>query len=326
MRDDELLMTSLTKSRFAALEVSDDDSEGELQGVSDEARRKCDDSKNARKTKKKCKKKKRSRQKSNESSETAVMNRVDSGGKEASVQSGDWDEWKQKDEQFVLGQFQRDLKEALEASKQDAWHAKQKQELMKTMTISHEDDERKKEKPVVMSFNEFQPMRSTTGINSPKLEESSKTGLDNFPAWPNGFPVGIAVNEVQVKSDSEKNDKPGKSALLSNRSNNGGRIPDHSTQMLTEKKLLPAAHEDQLRAEMVHIKEKLFKSNLELSELKKMRTEHITMIEDLKKELLQVKKRNKQLCFILSQAEMKEKSELLTEIEELNEVKEQVQD
>lgn len=48
------------------------------------------------------------------------------------------------------------------------------------------------------------------------------------------------------------------------------------------KKLLPAAHEDQLRAEMVHIKEKLFKSNLELSELKKMRTEHITMIEDLK--------------------------------------------
>lgn len=61
---------------------------------------------------------------------------------------------------------------------------------MKTMTISHEDDERKKEKPVVMSFNEFQPMRSTTGINSPKLEESSKTGLDNFPAWPNGFPVG----------------------------------------------------------------------------------------------------------------------------------------
>lgn len=313
MRDDELLMTSLTKSRFAVLEVSDDDSEGELQGVSDEARRKFDDTKNARKTKKKCKKKKRSRQKSNESSETAVMNRVDSGGKEASVQSGDWDEWRQKDEQFVLGQFQRDLKEALEASKQDAWHAKQKQELMKTMTISHEDDERKKEKPVVMSFNEFQPMRSTTGINSPKLEESSKTGLDNFPAWPNGFPVGtrgstrhskgIAVNEVQVKSDNEKNDKPGKSALLSNRSNNGGRIPDHSTQMLTEKKLLPAAHEDQLHAEMVHIKEKLFKSNLELSELKKMRTEHITMIEDLKKELLQVKKRNKQLCFILSQAE-----------------------
>lgn len=66
MRDDELLMTSLTKSRFAVLEVSDDDSEGELQGVSDEARRKFDDSKNARKTKKKCKKKKRSRQKSNE--------------------------------------------------------------------------------------------------------------------------------------------------------------------------------------------------------------------------------------------------------------------
>ena len=39
----------------------------------------------------------------------------------------------------------------------------------------------------------------------------------------------------KVKSNNEKNDKPGMSALLSNRSNNGGRIPDHSTQMLTEK-------------------------------------------------------------------------------------------
>lgn len=325
-----------TKSRFALLEVSDDESEEKLEVVVNEARSKCDDSKSAGKAKKKCKKKKKSRQQSNESCKTALKNEEDSDGKEVSVQSGDWDEWKKRDEQFVLSQFQRDLEEALEVSKKDAWQAKQMQDLTKTMAISHEDGEwKKKEKSAVMSLKDFQLTRSTTGKNSPKFEESSTTGLDDFLAWPNGFPVGTresdtnskgtAHNElVQVKGDNKKNDKPGKSATLSNRSGNGGRSPGNTTKVSTEKKLLPAAHEDQLRAEMVRIKEKLFNSNLELDELRKMKTEHITMIEDLKKELLQLEKRNKQLCFILSQAEMKEKAELLTQIEELNEVKEQV--
>lgn len=79
-----------------------------------------------------------------------------------------------------------------------------------------------------------------------------------------------------------------------------------------------------MQAEMVHIKDELDKTGHELTELRKAKVEHVKIIEDLKKELSQVKKRNKQLCFILSQAEMKEKSELLMQIEELNEVKEQV--
>ncbi|XP_022779379.1 G kinase-anchoring protein 1-like isoform X4 [Stylophora pistillata] len=287
-----------TKSRFALLEVSDDESEEKLEVVVNEARSKCDDSKSAGKAKKKCKKKKKSRQQSNESCKTALKNKEDSDGKEVSVQSGDWDEWKKRDEQFVLSQFQRDLEEALEVSKKDAWQAKQMQDLTKTMAISHEDGEwKKKEKSAVMSLKDFQLTRSTTGKNSPKFEESSTTGLDDFLAWPNGFPVGTRESDTNSK----------------------GTAHNELVQ-----KLLPAAHEDQLRAEMVRIKEKLFNSNLELDELRKMKTEHITMIEDLKKELLQVEKRNKQLCFILSQAEMKEKAELLTQIEELNEVKEQV--
>lgn len=75
---------------------------------------------------------------------------------------------------------------------------------------------------------------------------------------------------------------------------------------------------------MVDIKDELDRTGHELVELRKAKDEHLQIIEDLKTELSQVKRRNKQLCFILSQAEMKEKSELLMQIEELNEVKEQV--
>jgi len=43
--------------------------------------------------------------------------------------------------------------------------------------------------------------------------------------------------------------------------------------------------------------------------------------EKLKEELAQVKKRNKQFCFILAQGEMKEKSEILLQVDELTNVK-----
>jgi len=47
-------------------------------------------------------------------------------------------------------------------------------------------------------------------------------------------------------------------------------------------------------------------------------------IETLKEEFAKVKKRNKQLAFIISQGEMQEKAELLTEIDELKEVKDEL--
>lgn len=43
--------------------------------------------------------------------------------------------------------------------------------------------------------------------------------------------------------------------------------------------------------------------------------------EKLKEELSQVKKRNKQFCFILAQGEMKDKSEILLQVDDLTNVK-----
>lgn len=47
-------------------------------------------------------------------------------------------------------------------------------------------------------------------------------------------------------------------------------------------------------------------------------------IETMKEEFAKVKKRNKQLAFIISQGEMQEKADLLTEIDELKEVKDEL--
>ncbi|XP_072038901.1 G kinase-anchoring protein 1-like [Amphiura filiformis] len=48
------------------------------------------------------------------------------------------------------------------------------------------------------------------------------------------------------------------------------------------------------------------------------------VIEKVKKELAQVKKRNKQLCFILAQGEMKDKADVLKQVEDLTSVKDEL--
>ncbi|KAL9987101.1 hypothetical protein ACROYT_G001350 [Oculina patagonica] len=225
------------------------------------------------------------------------------------------------------------------------------QELISAPENSEEitKEKKKKEKPVVMSLDEFRIIGATGGTQCSAMSEKhhSVTGLDDFLEWPNdstaaavekgshenGNSQGTTSGIIEVESHSEEkpptsgNSKP---AMLSARKKNNIKSEnktihlDDITKKSSEKKLLEATREDVIQAEMVHIKDELDKTGHELTDLRRTKVEHIKIIEDLKKELSQVKKRNKQLCFILSQAEMKEKSELLMQIEELNEVKEQV--
>ncbi|XP_020625904.1 G kinase-anchoring protein 1-like isoform X1 [Orbicella faveolata] len=341
-----------TKCRFAVLEVSDDEDEEKPQVEGDKAgtvagRPKGADANNDAKAKKK-RKKKKNRSKNNQSSGDPSNNDQDIDNNEPNADHGEWDEWMQKDEQFVLSQFQRDLKLALEASKIDTIQTRQKQELTSTQAVSQEitKEKKKKEKPIPMSLSEFRQTGTTEGIQcAPKSESShSVTGLDSFLEWPDDSTIAVTLNHersniqgttfnemVQVERQSEeKPSTPTKPVKVSGRKKNDvksdteSRNQNQVTKTLSEKKLFVATHEDEMQAEMVHIKDELDKTGHELTELRKAKVEHIKIIEDLKKELSQVKKRNKQLCFILSQAEMKEKSELLMQIEELNEVKEQV--
>lgn len=349
-------MTSLTglatKCRFAVLEVSDDEDEEKPQVEGDKAgtvagRQKDADANNDSKAKKR-RKKKKNRSKNNQSLGDPSNNDQDIDHHEPKAGSGEWDAWMQKDEQYVLSQFQKDLKLALEASKQDTTQTRQKQEVISTQEGSQEmtKEKKKKEKPVAMSLSEFRQSGTAEGIQCvPKSENShSVKGLDDFLEWPDDSTIAVTQNHVRSnlqgttfnemvqmeRHSEEKPPTPTKPVKVSGRKKNGIKSEaesgnqDHSTKPLSEKKLLVATHEDEMQAEMVHIKDELDKTGHELTELRKAKVEHVKIIEDLKKELSQVKKRNKQLCFILSQAEMKEKSELLMQIEELNEVKEQV--
>lgn len=355
-----------TKCRFAVLEVSDDDEDEEKSGVGDDEAGNSEsaDANNVTKTKKKRKKKKnKAKNEKNSRNET-------DDEKQRTGQDDGWNEWMQKDEEFVLSQFQRDLKMALEASKQEqrqtilqqqmaleASKQVQQQKILQQQESVHDTssvemsqentkEKRKKEKPIVMSLDEFQ-MNVTTEENiassSAKPEKPNfVTKLDNFFAWQgvsSSDPKEVQGKNVMspgslgydVPQIEEKPAVSGKPEKTSRRKRNSGRSEGDASNAeqvkqaaKPEKKLLPATHEDQIQAEMVHIKDELDKTGHELIELRKAKAEHIQIIEDLKKELLLVKRRNKQLCFILSQAEMKEKSELLMQIEELNEVKDQV--
>ena len=56
----------------------------------------------------------------------------------------------------------------------------------------------------------------------------------------------------------------------------------HSSLFSECQKLLVASHEDEMQAEMVHIKDELDKTGHELIELRKAKIEHVKIIEDLK--------------------------------------------
>lgn len=333
-----------TKCRFAVLDVSDDGDE-EKSGVGENAgNAKKADANNATKAKKKRKKKK------NKAKNEQTNPESDQGNeRQGTGENVEWVDWMQKDEEFVFNQFQRDLKVAIAASKQDKQQNIQTQQIsLKNPSIaemSQENKQEKRKKDIVMSLDEFN-MHYTTdrNLDSEKPEKlPSETKFDDFsylqdvtsfdlkkPFENFGMSPGPPENDVtQIEEKPQVSGKVVKTSAgrkkNSSRSEGDTSNPEQLKQATKpEKKLLTASHEDQIHAEMVDIKDELDRTGHELVELRKAKDEHLQIIEDLKTELSQVKRRNKQLCFILSQAEMKEKSELLMQIEELNEVKEQV--
>ncbi|XP_073241785.1 uncharacterized protein [Porites lutea] len=344
-----------TACRFAVLHVTDDEDEtgvGSKAGTSAKGKDAADGT-NAAKAKKK-RKKKKTRAKSNQGDTAKNQDEETEDHDEQILEHDEWSQWIEKDEQYVLSQFQRDLKEAVEASKQEQWQkiGQEQKAHVSTPEFTQENaqEKRKKEKPVVMTLGEFRMTVSADEVNA-----STNSGhdhfvseLDKFLDWQDDSGVldankskerllsegATSDNLMQVRlHDEEKPSTVGKmktgklpaSQKKSSRSESEPRSnQEQLIQPALEKKLLPATHEDQIQAELIQMKEELDKTSHELIELRKTKAEQLQIIDDLKKELSQVKRRNKQLCFILSQAEMKEKSELVMQIEELNEVKEQV--
>ncbi|XP_783496.2 G kinase-anchoring protein 1 [Strongylocentrotus purpuratus] len=212
--------------------------------------------------------------------------------------SKDYEHWHSKDQEFVDGQYQHDIQRAILQSKLEFEKREKFMQEVGPEMLEAEDDlskypqtnrrERRKhlqgkEKPQPMSLQEFHQEASRgsgdVGLDEIELPQPPEENKEIFTS------VKEEINRVMAKEkkktrkkrDSESNEK-------------------HNQEI------------DSIR--QVQKEDKLEKKTAEVTELHES-------IDQLKEELTQVKKRNKQLCFILGQGEMKDKAAVLIQVEEL---------
>lgn len=215
--------------------------------------------------------------------------------------SKDWDNWQSKDQQYVDDQYQRDIQRAILQSKLD-YERRQKfisevgpagvtpeEEPPKVAQMNRKERRKHmqgKEKPQPMSLQEFHQEPPTRGCGDVGLDEielpQPQPPEENKEIFTS---VKEEINRVLAK-EKKKARKKGDSESSEK----------HNHEM------------DSIR--QLQKDDELEKRTAEVTELH-------NAIDKLKEELAQVKKRNKQLCFILGQGEMKDKAAVLIQVEEL---------
>ncbi|XP_047996159.1 G kinase-anchoring protein 1-like [Leguminivora glycinivorella] len=211
--------------------------------------------------------------------------------KQAAQSSNQWELWKQKDEQLVDGNFEDELQQAILLSKLDYEEKKDVyQQIKKEAEITKKKEEaartttKKQKKKNVMSLDQFNDM--VAGDESKTSQEDEKSS-DSKPDKPKDDTEFFERVKSETKNELLK-DK------IIDRVKSQTR---HQTQDITKAQFVDT----------------LEKKDKEIHALK----EEVT---NLKKELLTVKSRNKKLCSILGQGEMKDKAEVLVEVERLRAV------
>lgn len=195
--------------------------------------------------------------------------------------------WKQKDEEIVDGNFENELHEAILLSKLDYEEKKDVYTQLKKDVESEKKVEeqvrpgnKKQKKKNVMSLEQFNEM-----VN----------GVPNF------------MNAIPIKTSEDE--KPVDTKFFD-------RVQNETKNELLKEKIIERVRNQSLPDEVINriqFAEALEKKDKEINELKKE-------VSTLKGELLTVKSRNKKLCNILGQGEMKDKAEVLVEVERLRAV------
>ncbi|XP_046559043.1 G kinase-anchoring protein 1-like [Haliotis rubra] len=208
-----------------------------------------------------------------------------------------WEEWRQKDEEFAKDVYEKDLEQALLQSKVDFELEKQRKvENGATvgsngfLTDSKEGkrSKKKKDKPHTMSLEEFNQR-----ANAP-LDDVDD--LDNIPV---PRVPAVAMGEGDAKFfDKVENDVH---------------------RIIQKEKIQEEYKKHYVRESAMTTKyqEELSNKDKEILELK-------AQVETLQEEFKQVKKRNKQLCVILAQGEMKDKAQVLMQLEDLTQVRDEL--
>ncbi|XP_063627066.1 G kinase-anchoring protein 1-like [Cydia splendana] len=215
--------------------------------------------------------------------------------KQAAQTSNQWEQWKQKDEQLVDGNFEEELQQAILLSKLDfeekkdvyqqikkeAENTKKKEEAARTST-------KKQKKKNVMSLDQFNDM--VAGDESKTSQEDEKP--------------------TESKSEKPKDD-----------TEFFERVKSETKNELLKDKII-----DRVKSQTRHHTPDISKAQFIDALEKKDKEIHALKEEviNLKKELLTVKSRNKKLCSILGQGEMKDKAEVLVEVERLRAVQDEL--
>ncbi|XP_013169853.1 PREDICTED: G kinase-anchoring protein 1-like [Papilio xuthus] len=200
-----------------------------------------------------------------------------------------WEQWKEKDVELVDGNFETELQQAILLSKldyeekKDVYKQLKKDAQMEKKTESIRVNNKKMKKKNVMSLDQFNGM--VNPAEDVKIIQNDE----------------VAEEEKCINKDTEFFE----------------RIKDDTKNELLREKIIDRIKNQNNASDevltRVQFADALDKKNQEIAAL---REELVT----LKKELHTVKTRNKKLCNILGQGEMKDKAELLIDVERLHSV------
>ncbi|CAL1546542.1 unnamed protein product, partial [Lymnaea stagnalis] len=294
---------SVSSSRFAVLKIEDD--EDEKKAPSKTASKPNSSVTGAKKKNKKKKDNKESEQLKNLAfgksggKQQQQRNGVGDGGDERKA----WDQWKEHDHELVEEQFKDDLEVALLQSRLEAERKQQEEKKLKERieaglelptTREGRKKKKQKDKPHAMSLEQFKQLPPEKPVASDSEDEVNGKISETPP--------------IQTRVPATQQDPKFFNS-----------VEDDAEQILRQEKMQEHYRKQYASDSVIvaKLKNDLEKKDQQLLEKQKQ-------IESMEAELKQVKKRNKQLCVILAQGEMKDKAQVLIQVDELTVVKDEL--
>ncbi|CAE1263385.1 unnamed protein product [Acanthosepion pharaonis] len=230
-----------------------------------------------------------------------------------SVTDKQWEDWKRVDEEYTSDIYEKDLQQALLLSKLEFEQKSSNKEKSGNITASiptpvtnnnssgntksqaaENKKKRRKERNTPITLEEYKN-RSRQNAKEKNEEETEET--EPPP------PIQTKISAADGDPNYFENVKDGVHRILKKE-----KMQEEYQKQYAVQSVLTAKHAEEMK-----------QKDEELNRLR----EKVNSLED---ELKKVKKRNRQLAIILSQAEIKEKSDILEQVDNLNSVKDELTD
>jgi len=317
-------MANVKSSRFALLKIEDDYDSDEKHSTSvskQSGQKKSDKQKQGTGASLSQAKKKANQAKNKQPAEsTSQKGNVKSSNVIVDKQ---WEEWAKQHEQYVDGAFEKELHEALVTSKLQYEEMKKQNRLAASAqngsaaehsTAGAGKKKRKKDKPVVMSLEQFSQANLEKRLQDDNSDESS--GGESRSKATTSAPSVIKQTSEPSGGGTKSSSSPATGVGDAGDSDFFERVNADVRQIVKKEQ---RQQEFKKQYEIENVQTGKLKKDLDL------RDKEIVMLrtttKKLEDELQQVKKRNQQLCHILGQGEMKDKTALLLELDELRQVR-----